>query len=287
MKIKNVISMIIISWLWIFTLPIIILSSFIWLPIGFIILTCSFIISFGFQLYWNNIIVHKSFIRTFITNLKIYKWFYTKPIKVPNKHLILVHPHGILCCGVLSMIHFVKKSTTVLAVAPVLFYIPIFGWILRLAGAIPADYNHIQKALKKHSVILVLDGIAGIIGMEDKTLYIDKRYGAFKIAEKCKRPILPIWVHNEYKTFDVISLPFLSTRKWLSDKIGFPIVFPYICGWYGTWMPKRVSLYILSGEVIKPSRAAEMKNQHARSIQSLSTQVDSLEQWATSDNLRE
>ena len=264
MKLKNILFMFIITWLWIFTLPILIITSIIWIPIGFFVLFLSFIISFVMQLYMENTIVHKSMIRHFITKLKIHKWFYTKPVQIPKKpHLILAHPHGILCCGVISMLHFVKKSNTILAVAPILFYIPIFGWLLRYAGAIPATYICIKKALKKHSVIIVLDGIAGIVGMENKTMYVQHRFGAFKIAKQMNVPIIPIWVNNEYKTFDVIALPWNYTRKYISEKICLPIMFPYIFGWYGLWMPKRVRLSITKGEIIKPQGGVEqMKNLH-------------------------
>lgn len=233
-------------------------------------------------------IVHKSILRTFVTNLKIYKWFYTTPVSVPKKHLILVHPHGILCCGVISMIHFVKKSNTVIAVAPILFYIPIFGWILRYLGAIPATYTCIKRGLVKHSVIIVLDGIAGIVGMENKTLYIHKRFGAFKIAKDMNIPILPIWVHNEYKTFNIIKIPCVNIRKKISEKIGFPLMLPWIFGWYGTWMPKRVKLSILKGGIINPTQKTikQMKNLHARTIQSLYDRVNALERWAVDDNRR-
>jgi len=289
MNIKDILFMFIISWMWIFSLPLLLFTSIIWIPVGTICFVVSFIASFFIQIYLKDIVIHKSPLRTFITNLKLYLWFYTKPVTVPKKHIILAHPHGILCCGVISMIHFVKKSNTVIAVAPILFYIPIFGWVLRYMGAIPATYTCIKKAVKKKSVILVLDGIAGIVGMENKSLYIEKRYGAFKIAKETDTPILPIWVHNEYKTFDIIKLPYINIRKKISENIGFPLMFPCILGWYGTWMPKRVRLTILKGKIISPRQHSikQMKNLHAQSIESLSKQVHALERWEEDDNHRE
>jgi 1-acyl-sn-glycerol-3-phosphate acyltransferase len=265
--------MFIITWLWIFTFPMLIITSIVWIPMGCLLIVLSLMISFIMQIYMENTIVHESVIRRFITNMEIHKWFYTKPVQIQSQpQLILAHPHGILCCGVISMLHFVKKSNTIIAVAPILFYIPIFGWLLRYAGAIPATYAFIKKTLKKHSVILVLDGIAGIVGMENKTLYVENRFGAFKIAKQMNVPILPIWIHNEYNTFDILSLPLNYTRKYISEMIGLPLIFPYIFGWYGLWMPKRVRLSLSKGEIIKPELAVEkMKSLHVQTIRSLST----------------
>ena len=101
-------------------------------------------------------------------------------------------------------------------------------------------------------------------------------------------PILPIWVNNEYNTFDVIALPWNHTRKYISEKIGLPIMFPYIFGWYGLWMPKRVRLSIIKGQIIKPQVAIEkMKNLHVQTIRSLSLQADSSGAQVTCDNHRE
>jgi hypothetical protein len=43
--------------------------------------------------------------------------------------------------------------------------------------------------------------------------------------------------------------PFLETRIWISWWLNVPLVFPVLLGWYGTWMPKRVPLYIKTTEI--------------------------------------
>ena len=102
------------------------------------------------------------------------------------------------------------------------------------------------------SVILAIDGVPGIVAIENNTLYIDKRFGAFKIALETNTSIIPTWTTNEYKTYSLLSLPFVEFRKELSNRLGIAIIFPYIFGWKGTWLPKPVDLIVTLGTPIEP-----------------------------------
>ncbi len=256
MEIKNIILMTIIIWLWVFSLPILMLLSFLSIIPAIIILFTSGCISFAIQCYNYDNIITTSIFRTKANNINWLSWF--KSLHVHNKpanntnYLIISQPHGVLCCGILTGVHFRPNSKTVFAVAPVLFYIPILGWILRELGCIPAEKRLIKKALTMTSVILAIDGVPGIVAIENNTLYIDKRFGAFKIALETNTSIIPTWTTNEYKTYSLLSLPFVEFRKELSNRLGIAIIFPYIFGWKGTWLPKPVDLIVTLGTPIEP-----------------------------------
>jgi 1-acyl-sn-glycerol-3-phosphate acyltransferase len=144
--------------------------------------------------------------------------------------------------------HFSPGSRTVFAVAPILFYIPIMGWVAKQLGLIPASNQMIMKALTLTSVIIVVGGVPELVGQEQRQLYIDKRFGFARIAVECKVPIVAVWVNGEFDTFSLLPLPFLNWRMDLSNKLGFAIIFPWVFGWRGLWLPRRVPLAVLMSE---------------------------------------
>ena len=64
------------------------------------------------------------------------------------------------------------------------------------------------------------------------------------------RPILPVTTKQTF--FDRIPCPWESTRIYIANKYGLPILFP-VLGWYGTWLPKRRPIHMKT----HPSRYIE------------------------------
>ena len=180
---------------------------------------------------------------------------------------IIGHPHGILSCGMI--IHHFESDNTVFAVAPILFHIPIFGWLARHMALIPASKHMIKKALREnHKVILMVGGIEELLAHSQRKLYLQKRYGYVKIAKELKKSLIPVYIEGEYDTFYNPSLPFLTFRQWLSKMLGFGIMFPWVFGWNGLWLPKRIPLSLHFGSPVQSDECSlkELKHRYHRSL---------------------
>ncbi len=237
-----------IIFIWIYSLPILFITSLIWLPLGAFLLISSASLSFYIQWKHHDKIIVKSIWRDMMRCIPFRDWFksydafYTTH-EIPQNSLILAHPHGILCCGM--VIYHFEQEKTIMAVAPILFYIPIFGWFARTWGLIPATDYMIRKALREgHSVILYIGGVQELLAHENKSLYIEKRWGYLKIIKDLKCNVVSAWVKGEYDTFFLPPLPMLKLRqKWVKwTKIG--IMFPWIFGWNSLWLPKPVDIEV-------------------------------------------
>lgn len=218
--------------LWLYSIPFIILSCFLWTP--FLVVTLPF--CYYIHSYQN----HNPSFRDLVNDMP-YKWWFRsiQKIKLPNTpSLITSHPHGIFCTGILIGCHLQPNSRTKFAVSSWLFCIPIVGMMATFMGCIPANEDIICNALKDSSVILVPGGVPELV---TQTLYT-RRYGFLRIAKKCNVPILPvITVSNFYST---LSLPFKSFRTYIARHYGIPIMCPWIFGYMGTWIPKRVPIVL-------------------------------------------
>ena len=53
-------------------------------------------------------------------------------------------------------------------------------------------------------------------------------------------PILPI--KTDTKFYDIVPIGGLNHRIYVAKHYGIPIMFPWVFGWYGTWLPKRNKL---------------------------------------------
>jgi len=228
--------------IWIWSLPLLILCTLFLMPLAICFLPISIFISIYIKNYYP--VTTQSRLRTLVSSLQLNEWFPCNIIKIRQQMLISVHPHGLLCCGALAGIHFTPGSTTILCVAPSLFYIPILGWTLHLLGCIPANYNSMLHVLKQgHSLICVPGGVPEIVMAEmgkDSCLY--PRYGFLNLAKIVNVPILSVFVKGECSTFTFFRLPFLKQRTFLSWWLNIPLVFPYFFGHWGMWIPKRVPL---------------------------------------------
>lgn len=246
--------MFVVIFLWIFTLPLLFITSVIWLPLGAFLLVFTTTLSFWIQHMHANDIVLDGTLRSMMRVVDLGSWFDIKyeGSLIPHNSLILAHPHGILCCGMVCY-HF-KQSNTVFAVAPILFYIPVFGWAARNLGLIPATSVMIREAIKKGaSVILYVGGIEELIATEKKELYIKKRWGYLKLIRDLKCNVVCVWTAGEFDTFTLPNIPALRFRQRLAKILGVGIMFPWVFGWNSIWLPRRVPLTVFTSHLTLPS----------------------------------
>lgn len=224
---------------WIFFLPMFIIGFLLAMPFFTLALPLSLIISAAIYLSYDQI--KQSSIRDIISSAPFDRWFYNIKIDLDltDHHLICCHPHGILCTVALIGVHFRPKSKTLIAVAPIVFTVPIIGWIAKHLGAIPATYDSILKGLYNTSVILLPGGVPEILCTERDVHYTD-RLGFLRCAKRANVKIYAIV--NEKKYYSLVSMPFYDVRMFIAKKYNVPIIFPWIFGWHGTWLPKRIPI---------------------------------------------
>lgn len=185
-----------------------------------------------------------SFLRDFLASFQLYNWFPCNTIVIKKQRVISVCPHGLLSCGALAGVHFVKGSETIFCVAPILYFVPLLGHSLNLLGCIPATRKSMENVLVKgYSLIVVPGGVPELVLSEtnnDSEFY--PRFGFLKLAKEFKVCVLSVFVNGETNLYNVIQLPCLRNRVKLSWFFNIPFMFPLISGFYGTWMPKRVKL---------------------------------------------
>lgn len=229
---------------WAYSIPILIILIIIGVPIAIPLFTTALFISTSLQLMYSKPIP-KSSIRTFFNNLDFKYWFGSiDRVKVPSKaHLITSHPHNVFCLGALLCIHFQPKSETLIAVAPLIFHVPILGWVAAKAGCIPSSRKSIEDALNSNmSVILVPGGVPEVVSYEKNIIYTE-RFGFLKF----NFPILPVITTSKH--YYVPESPLYDLRMFIAKRYNIPIIFPWIFGWKNTWLPKRKSVTVKVLEV--------------------------------------
>ena len=105
--------MAVIIFIWVFSLPILFITSVLWLPIGSALIITTASISFYIQWHHADTIIVQSVWRDMISCIPIADWFESYNVHgnvPPPRTLILAHPHGILCCGMI-IYHFQQKNT--------------------------------------------------------------------------------------------------------------------------------------------------------------------------------
>lgn len=224
---------------WVFFLPIFIIGFLFAIPF----FLCTLPISIATSYYVYKLVgpIHESKIRTFISQDYTF-WFGKINIDTINNEpkLICAHPHGIICTPLLFGLHFKPGSKTLIAVAPLLFMVPVIGWMIRHLGAIPATYNGIKKALTDgSSVILFPGGVPEIITYERHQHYT-RRQGFLKIAKDTNCDILSVYNIHEY--YDTIEGPLYDLRLFIARTYNIPITIPWLFGWYWTPLPKRIPI---------------------------------------------
>lgn len=258
---------------WVFSIPLLVMTSVFWIPFGATLIVVLASISLCVQWRHHDTVVGKSIWRDFMSVLPMAEWFTPWSVSGQDEdgpRLLVCHPHGILCCGMV-VYHFRAKHT-IFAVAPILFHIPIFGWVARSWGLIPASERMIKKALREgFAVILFAGGVEELIAHPHRTLYIEKRFGYLNIAKDLDVPLVPVWVAGEFDTFYSPVIPFLKIRQKLCKYIGVGIMFPWLFGWKGIWLPKRVPLCVRFGEPVDSSgcELMELKRRYHAALREL------------------
>eukprot|EP00942_MAST-04A_sp_MAST-4A-sp1_P014779 g14779.t1 len=190
--------------------------------------------------------VKESSFRSFFNKIPFTLWFDSvSDVKIPTdkKYLVCSHPHGILCLGPLITVHFKPNSSTLFAVAPIVFKIPVVGWICGELGCIPCTKESIAEGLKISSVILVPGGVPEIVMFERGEIFT-KRRGMFTFGV----PIIPLVTSSKH--YFLPQSPLYELRVFVARKLGIPITFPYIFGWYNSWLPKRNKLEVKMLDVV-------------------------------------
>lgn len=236
-----------IIFIWIWSLPLLLVAFIFAIPSAIILLPVCIFSGVVLQWYYHDQIMPNTFLRQQINKIPFHKWFPCNQIHIKSPQLIAVHPHGLLCCGALCGIHFVPGSQTLFCVAPVLFFVPIVGWVIRLLGFIPAKRNIMLQTLRKgHQLIVVPGGVPEIVCLESQNDHERfERHGFLRIAHDANVDVTTVFVKNECKTFNMIPLPFRKERIQCSYYFNIPFVIPLFFGYYGTWIPKRIPLQLI------------------------------------------
>lgn len=244
MRAWHVIFMFALTFFWIWSLPILIAGFILCIPMAIMMLPICLAISLILQYYHHDAILAQHPIRRWISHIPWHEWFPCNQLHFKEQCIVAVHPHGVLCCGAIAGIHFVPGSSTVFCVAPILFYVPVIGWLLRVIGCIPATKIAMELALTNgHSLLVVPGGVPEIVLAEtgdDSRRFA--RHGILRL-----RPFVPIhivFVDGECSTYQMWQGPFLRQRVWLSWRLNIPLVMPFILGYYGTWLPRRQRLHL-------------------------------------------
>jgi len=226
--------MVVLIFMWVFFLPLFLLGFLFSVPFFVVALPLSLAIGAGIYLSFDQI--KESSIRDIVSSAPFEKWFGSIRCDIPSdkNYLICCHPHGVICTMALCGIHFRPQSKTLVAVAPILFLVPIVGWIAKHLGAIPATYDAIQRALRTTSVILMPGGVPEIVSMEKNQPY-EERWGFLKCAKQAAVDIIKVVGKQNYYTLQ--EMPLYELRMWIAKRYNIPIVFPWIFGWYNTWVP--------------------------------------------------
>lgn len=248
MRIAHIILLGTLTFCWLWLLPMLCVGFVMCIPFALVLLPTCVVISFTLQYVHHGKIFAKSRLRNAVSSIPWNEWFPCNTIHVRQPCVVAVHPHGVICCGALAGIHFVPGSETVFAVAPLLFYVPILGWILRLLGCVPARFPIMLKALRKgYPVIVMPGGVPELVMSEeqnDSKLFLKRRRGFLRLASLTKTSVLCVTVSGECNTYRRILAPCLQQRIYISWRTNVPLTLPIFAGWYGTWLPKRTPLRI-------------------------------------------
>jgi len=243
MRILHVLLLAILTFCWIWSLPLLILGVLFAIPAAIVIFPVCICISSYMQYKYQGMCISNHWLRRVVSSIPWNEWFPCNTLAFKDG-IIAVHPHGLLCCGTLAGIHFVPQSKTCMCIAPIVFYVPVIGWIARLLGCIPADKYNMTRAIELgYPLLVVPGGVPEIVLVElaDDTMRF-KRHGFLKIANNTNSNVHIVFVNGECNTFTMFKAPFHSWRVWLSWKLNVPITLPIMLGWYGTWIPKRQRL---------------------------------------------
>lgn len=255
MKALHVCLMAILTFCWIWAIPLLFVGAICMIPMAVITLAICITVTLYLQFTDDGHIRVDHWLRTSMSSIPWHEWFPCNQLSFESG-VIAVHPHGVLCCGALVGVHLVPGSRTCMCIAPIVFYVPIIGWVARLLGCIPANKDHMLKALALgYPLIVVPGGVPEIVLAElGNDIKRFKRHGFLRVAQEANVPVHVVFVKGECSTFRMLRGPCHEARVWLSWCINVPCVFPVLLGWYGTWLPKRVPLILNTSTMVSPKK---------------------------------
>lgn len=161
-------------------------------------------------------------------------------IEPNSKTLIAAHPHGILCCGMITTLvcspELVKSKISFL-VSDVLFKLPIVSDMLTWTKCAPADKKTMINAMRSGDNLSILPG-----GYQEATLYrrhehrvfIKSRKGFIKYALMHGYKVHPSYIFGEEKTY--LAASWLQEKFMFLNKWKLPACF--FMGKYMVFMPE-------------------------------------------------
>jgi 2-acylglycerol O-acyltransferase 2 len=157
-------------------------------------------------------------------------------------------PHGLfpfalaLASGVLF-----KNENIPIAVSSNLFYVPVFGLLLRLLGCVPVNCDAFKT---QKSLVLVPDGIAGAFysDRQHERVFLRNRKGFVREAISNGYDIVPVYCFGHTQLYDVYGF------RELSRRLRFAFIFYW--GPWG-WLPHARPISIVFGpRVLQRHRAS-------------------------------
>jgi 1-acyl-sn-glycerol-3-phosphate acyltransferase len=124
-------------------------------------------------------------------------------------------PHGLFPFGLILVSGIVLQNKDVrIGIASNMFYIPVFGFILRMLGCVEATKELFKKE-GENIIVLIPDGIAGALysSRKEEVLYLRSRRGFMREAIKHGfDAIVPVYCFGHTQLYDVYGWQELSRR---------------------------------------------------------------------------
>ena len=136
-------------------------------------------------------------------------------LKSSKRVLYTFVPHGLFPFGLILVSGIILQNKDVkIGIASNMFYIPVFGFILRMLGCVEAT-SEIFKKEGESTIVLIPDGIAGALysSRKEEVLYLRSRRGFIREAIKHGfDTIVPVYCFGHTQLYDVYGWRELSRR---------------------------------------------------------------------------
>lgn len=190
-----------------------------------------------------------------------------------NKIIYTFVPHGLFPFGLtlISGVLFKDKGVKI-GIASNMFYIPVFGLLLRLLGCVEADKNLFKNS--GSSIVIIPDGIAGAFHSDrtHEVLYLRERKGFVREAiAHGYTAIVPVYCFGHTQLYDVYGW------KEMSRRLRFALI-----GFWGRkpaiWLPHARVVSVVFGVpipiVITDDCKASVENIHWNYLKSIKDLYD-------------
>jgi hypothetical protein len=162
--------------------------------------------------YWRSNRVFEAWRSYF--GLRIYRE--EKDLESSKKRVLYTFvPHGLFPFGLILVSGIILQNKDVkIGIASNMFYIPVFGFILRMLGCVEAT-SEIFKKEGESTIVLIPDGIAGAFysSRKEEVLYLRSRRGFMREAIKHGfDTIVPVYCFGHTQLYDVYGWRELSRR---------------------------------------------------------------------------